>query len=87
MDMASSRELRNRVVDTLDAPLEPLRVELVIEMLRWALTEVPDLGLPHVGRTVRSAVQMLLADAVPELAVESRDRLARACEVIAVREG
>ncbi|GAA4813163.1 hypothetical protein ACFQ0K_05280 [Nocardioides caeni] len=84
--MVTTRELRSRVVDTIaETPLEPLRVELVIELCRWALTDVPDLDLPHLGRTTRAAVQLLLAEAVPELPASARDELARACEVIAVR--
>lgn len=84
--MVTTRELRSRIVDTIgDGQLEPLRVELVIEMCRFVLVEVPDLGLPHVGRTVRTALQLLLSEAVRELSAGERDALARACEVLAVR--
>ncbi|TWG95076.1 hypothetical protein L615_000500000200 [Nocardioides sp. J9] len=84
--MVTARELRSKVVDTIDgAPLEPLRIELVIELCRWTLAEVPALGLPHLGRTTRTALQLLLAEAVPELPAGARDELARSCEVVAVR--
>ncbi len=84
--MITTRELRSQVVAAVEGHgLEPLRVELTVELCRWALADVPELGVPHLGRTVRTALQLMLAEAVPELTPEVRNDLARACEVIAVR--
>lgn len=57
----------------------------VIDVCEFVVGLVPELDVPHPGRTTRSAVHLLLDDLALSLDARVRGDLARLCEVAVVR--
>lgn len=57
----------------------------VLDVCEFVVGLVPELDVPHPGRTTRSAVHLLLDDLALSLDVRVRGDLARLCEVAVVR--
>ncbi|NYJ00053.1 hypothetical protein HNR19_000751 [Nocardioides thalensis] len=59
--------------------------DLIVDLCIDAVAIALDVDVSHRGRTARSAVQLLLAEAVPHLPADNRGELARLCELVVVR--
>lgn len=59
--------------------------DLIVDLCIDAVGIALDVDVAHRGRTARSAVQLLLAEAVPHLPAANRGELARLCELVVVR--
>lgn len=84
--MTAALVLEIRLYETVSrAGLRAAERDLAVDLCREVVGMVPDLGLPHRGRTARTAVQLLLSQTLPGLERSVRDDLARLCEVAVVR--
>lgn len=59
--------------------------DLVVDLCIDAVAIALDVDIEHRGRTARSAVHLLLGEAVPHLPAGTRGDLARLCELVVVR--
>ena len=53
----------------------------LVDVCASIVTECEELEIPHRGRAVRSAVQLMTTEMTPSLDPSIRDDLARLCEV------
>ncbi|WP_370288939.1 hypothetical protein [Nocardioides sp.] len=78
-------DLRLRAALEATSRLDDVERALGVALCRDIVSMVPDLGLPHRGRTARDAVHLLVGTALPQLDPRLRGELARLCEVAVVR--
>ncbi|MFC7504553.1 hypothetical protein ACOACQ_07720 [Nocardioides sp. CPCC 206347] len=84
--MSALHTLDVRLYEVLaGARLPAAERDQVIDLCEYVVGLIPELDLPHPGRTTRSAVHLLLDDLTTSLDVRVRGDLARLCEVAVVR--
>ncbi|TNM40449.1 hypothetical protein FHP29_10370 [Nocardioides albidus] len=84
--MSALHTLDVRLYEALaGAGLSATERDRVIDLCDFVVDMVPGSGLPHPGRTTRTAVHLLVGETVPALDAQVRGDIARLCEVAVVR--